>query len=209
MNGSALKLGLALAAVTLATAACGGSDSSKADTGPYAATASPAAGTSMTKAPADFHEIHGEGFTIWAPAGFQEERKKSSNGEPMLTLQAPSSEKAIPQQVGVIRDVNPDAAADEQSFTLESVQSIGGEKAVRTEVPAPTGQRAFLVTWTQSRPSAAGSTATVDTTYWQLMWQVDKDLILNVVAVAPSADWATSDVSRILRSFTVDEGSHA
>lgn len=208
--GNRLLAGIALATVTLVTAACGASSDAK-EKGPYAATASPSAGMSMTKPPSDFREVSGEGFTLAAPAGFQEKRETSSNGEPMLTLEMPSSVPAIPQQVGVVRDLHPHAPVDQQSFTLETVHSVGKEagEVTRVQLAAPEGQQAFLVTWTETRPDTTGGSSSVQATYWQLMWQVSKELILDVVAVAPTADFADSDVSRILRSFKVSSSAHA
>jgi len=166
------------------------------------ATATPSEGaTTMIDPPADYSTVEGAGFEISVPGEFRQERATSSNGEPLLLLELPSQVSAIPQRVAVIRDVAPSSSAAEQSFALETAKSAGGPDAEATRVQLPTeeGQAAFLVRWKEVRPSKGS--ANVEVTYWQLMQQVGDDLILNVVAFAPSEEFPTSEVSKILRTF--------
>ena len=197
-----------LVVTAIAVSACGddgpasaGSAGSDQKAGPFEATATPPAGVEMIDAPADYTDIDGEGFVISAPGEFQQQRATSSNGEPMLILESPSDVTSVPQRVAVIRDVGPKQAADEQSFALETSKAAAGPAADvhRYALPAPEGESAYLTTWQEVRPSEGA--ASVPVTYWQLMHQVSKDLILNVVAYAPTAEFETSEVSKILRTF--------
>lgn len=167
----------------------------------YLPTSSPTTTVTMMKPPADYSTIEGQGFTISAPGEFQRISKTSSNGQPMLVLEKPSSVPALPQRVVVIRDVDPKSPAAEQSYALEAAKAAAGPagKASRTQIPTPEGQSAFLTTWNEVRPTQGS--ATVEVTYWQLMYQVNSSLILNVVALAPAEEFQTSEVSKILRTF--------
>jgi hypothetical protein len=193
--------------------ACGGGGSGPSanpSDKPFLPTDSPSASITMTDPPADYTSIAGAGFTISAPGEFQQQRLESSNGQPMLVLEKPSQVDAVPQRVAVIRDVDPQQSAAEQSFALETAKSAAGPAAQteRSEVSMPDEKgTAFLVTWKEARPSKGA--ADVDVTYWQLFDQVDKNLILNVVAFAPTAEFDTSEVSRILRTFVPDSSSSA
>lgn len=153
--------------------------------------------------PADYTTVEGEGYRISAPSEFQQQRVTSSNGEPALVLELPSSVAAVPQRVAVIRDVAPEASAAQQSYALEAAKSAGAPEVevTREQLAAPEGQAAFLVTWQETRPSQGA--ANVEVTYWQLFHQVSEDLILNVVAFAPTTEFADSEVSTVLRTFEV------
>lgn len=201
MRQHGLAAGIAVG-LTLVTAACGSQDgSTPRGDAVYLPSGSPSATIEMLDPPADYSMITGDGFTISAPSDFQQKRFKSSNGEPGLILEKPSGVAAVPERVAVIRDVDPKASAAEQSFTLETVKSVGGPggEVSRVQLPAPEGQSAFLITWKELRPSKGAGN--VEVTYWQLMQQVDQNLILNVVAFAPSDGFETSEVSKILRTF--------
>jgi hypothetical protein len=194
---------LLVLALCAAVSACGGDPDSKepASEGPFAPSGSASPGVTMIDPPADYTTISGEGFAISAPGEFQQRRATSSNGEPMLVLEKPSQVPAIPQRVAVIRDVDPKSPAEEQSFALETSKAAAGPEASveRVAMPAPEGQSAFLTTWTEIRPGEGSDNVPV--TYWQLMHQVEEDLILNVVAYAPADEFETSEVSKILRTF--------
>ncbi len=97
--------------------------------------------------PAGFAEVSGEGFTLAAPAGFEAERRASSNGEPMLLLNAVQSPGTL---VGVVRDVHPRADAIEQSITLETSTRLvqKATDVAREEIEWPGAQQAVLVRWT-------------------------------------------------------------
>ena len=159
----------------------------------------------MADPPADYSSVQGEGFSISTPSGFQQQRTKSSNNQPMLVLEKPSSVSAVPLQVAVVRDVDPQQSAAEQSFALETSKAAGAPDAevVRSEVAVDGASAAFLTTWQEQRPSAGAQDVSV--TYWQLMVQASKSLILNVVAIAPTAEFDSSEVSTILRSFRLGD----
>lgn len=195
------------ALVALPLAGCG--DDGDQGSGPsgsageHAATEQPQVDVGPIEAPADYTEIEGSGFTIAAPGEFQQQTSTSPNGEPRLVLEKPSQVPQVPQRVVVIRDVDPEQDAEEQSYVLESFKAgpEGGDDTDvhRYRLDAPEGQASFLITWNE--PQAAGGGSTVSVTYWQLMYQVDEHLILNVVAFAPAAEFESSEVSRILRTF--------
>ncbi|MEO9321867.1 hypothetical protein ABFT23_00145 [Nocardioides sp. C4-1] len=173
---------------------------------PYRPTGTPSATVAMGEGPAAYSEVEGSGFTISAPGEFQQQRTTSRNGEPMLVLETPSRVTAVPQRVVVIRDTAPRAPATQQSFALETLKSSSGtsREVHRTSVPGLVDELppAILVSWRERRAGAGAST--VEVTYWQLFQQVGDDLILNVVALAPTAEFETSEVSRILRTFVPD-----
>lgn len=212
------RLGAAAAALTLAMtlgatlAGCGGGDASSEATpdNPYQPTGSPSVTVTLMDPPADYSPIEGEGFTISAPSEFQQQQRTSSNGEPMLVLEKPSQVPAVPQRVAVIRDVDPKSSAVEQSFALEAAKAAGGPEGEversEIDVAGDTGP-AFLVTWKETRPRKGAED--VQVTYWQLLQQVGDELILNVVAFAPSAEFESSEVSKILRTFVADPSSAA
>ncbi|NPC95268.1 hypothetical protein [Nocardioides sp. zg-DK7169] len=192
-------------------AACGDSqDSGTGDRSVYEPTESPSMAVTMIDLPADYSTIEGAGFSIGVPGEFQQKRTQSSNGEPMLVLEKPSEVESLPQRVAIIRDVDPKAPASEQSFALETSKAAAGPEAEAERSTVPSGdddlEPAYLVTWKETRPSADDR---VEVTYWQLLQQVDDDLIINVVALAPSAEFDTSEVSKILRTFVVDASSPA
>lgn len=202
---SRLLSSLLVAALLVPLAACGEDEPAARpaeQTDPSAPTTSPSAQVTMLEPPADYSVVEGNGFTIGAPGEFQQQRTTSSNGEPMLVLEKPSQVEALPQRVAVIRDVRPKTPAIEQSFALETAKAAAGPEAEVERTALPTeeeGQSAFLITWKETLPGEGGDGVSV--TYWQLMHQVSPDLIINVVALAPTEEFETSEVSRILRTF--------
>ncbi|WP_435743818.1 hypothetical protein [Nocardioides sp. SYSU DS0663] len=213
MTRQLLTTPVLVAALALGLAACGGdaSDPSEEAGAVYEPTDSPSMGVTMIDLPADYSTIEGTGFTIGAPGEFQQQRTQSSNGEPMLVLEKPSEVESLPQRVAIIRDVDPTSSAAEQSFALETAKSAAGPGAEveRSQLPATDEDLgpAYLVTWKEVRPGSG--TEDVEVTYWQLFQQAGDDLIINVVALAPSAEFETSEVSRILRTFAVDASAAA
>lgn len=206
-----LRTALVAATLLLAVPACASDDgASPASTSAFSPTASPSPTVTLMPAPAEFSDVRGEGFSISAPPEFQRSERRSSNGQPLLVLEKPSSVPAVPQRVAVVRDVEPVSPAAEQSYALEVSKSAGNPDATVTRVQLPTeveGASAYLVTWEENRATEGG--ATVAVTYWQLMYEADPSLILNVVAFAPSAEFEDSAVSVILRSFEPRSGAAA
>jgi len=188
-----------LAALLVNTVACGDDPDQRGDD-VYQPSPDATPSISPLDPPADYHRVQGDGFVISAPGEFQQLTEESSNGEPMMILELPSQVKALPQRVAVVRDVDPKQDAAQQSFALEAAKSAAGPSAEvsRVSFPAPEGESAFLIRWKETRP---GDGSPVEVTYWQLMRQVSDELILNVVAFAPSEEFETSEVSKILLTF--------
>ena len=187
--------------LTVTLAGCGGGEPSTSPRDQLLQpTATPTVQATLIDAPADYHDVTGSGFTIAAPAEFQEQRQTSSNGEPMLVLENPSRTAELLERVAVIRDTAPKSPVLDQSYVLESAKSAfsGGLGVERLEIEVPGDQQAYLVTWTEQRTSDGRQ---VGLQFWQLMWQTSPDLIFNVVAMAPADEFATSEVSKMLLTF--------
>jgi hypothetical protein len=149
----------------------------------------------------DSRKVAGKGFVLQAPSGFQQRDETSSNGEPMLVLERPSQYADTPIRVAVVRDVAPPQDAVEQSYALEVLKktAAGGQDVVRSQLTWPGTQQAILVQWTEQRRLDGGSA--VPLRYWQLFAQVNADLILNVVALGPAAEFDVSGATQVLQSF--------
>lgn len=200
------RLTLGVAALALVLTGCGGGRASGDDVASSPVPVHPTTSVEMLDPPTGWNQIEGEGFTLSAPDDFEAGSEIVDTGEPMLTLDKPSQYDVPMERVGVIRDVNPGSSAEEQSEALEMFDSApdGDDTEVtRVEMPAPRGQSAFLVT----SPGYLHPTGTdpVEATFWQLVHQVSDDLILNVVAFAPTAEFESSDVRTILRTFVPED----
>lgn len=149
--------------------------------------------------PDGFAEVRGEGFTIAAPPGFTPDRGTSSrNGEPTLVLNGPQGDGAL---VGVVRDVNPPSDALTQAMVLEDKTRLvdRATDVRRDEIDWPGAEQAVMVQWTA--PDSRQSTGPQPFRTLQLVAQVNKELILSVVATAPAASFDQSQVATVLRTF--------
>ena len=144
--------------------------------------------------------IEGPDFTIGVPGSFEEEIVTVSNGTKAYVFDAPRTddEDTTLERVAVLRDVKPKQDVIEQSFVLEEMQSVNNEDEVeRSEVVWPGAEKAVLVQWTNPIGGAEGERQQT----WQLMAQINDDLILNVVAIAPEKSFDSSQLPEILATF--------
>ncbi|MEO5679352.1 MAG: hypothetical protein ABIS47_06765, partial [Acidimicrobiales bacterium] len=119
-----------------------------------------------------------------------------------LTLSArPAHQGDDPTLVAVIRDLKPRAGAADQMAILEDVKrKVNATDVFRREIRWPGARQAFVVGWTEQTrdpPKLPGP----PTRNLQLAVQVDKDLIVNVVATAPAATFDDTQVATVLRTF--------
>lgn len=161
-------------------------------------------GLGPLRPPAGFSAVPGEGFTVHAPAGFEPQRRTSSNGEPMLVLTTGGGDGTAEERlVGVVRDVEwGRAGVLEQSLVLESAkrQLARATDVRRTVVEWPGARAAVMVEWTEKKADAATGAAVAVRTV-QLGVDVDDALSMSVVAVAPVAAFDRSGVATVLRTF--------
>lgn len=144
--------------------------------------------------------VEGPDFTIGVPGSFEEEIVTASNGTKMYVFDAPRTddEDTSLQRVAVLRDEKPDQDVIQQSFVLDEMQSVDNEDEVeRSEVTWPGAERAVLVQWTNPVGGADGERRET----WQLMAQINPDLILNVVALGDAETFDQSELPTILSTF--------
>jgi hypothetical protein len=145
----------------------------------------------------DAREVAGDGWTIQVPAKFEEQTVPGAEGTTTYRWIAPAA-GSQPPLVAVVTDAKPRADAIEQSKTLEITTELDPKvKVTRSELDWPGAQRAILLQWTQPQQGTTGGLTT-----WQLMVQVNSGLILNALAIAPDADFASLRLAEVLSTFT-------
>lgn len=145
----------------------------------------------------DARQITGAGWTIQVPAKFEEKTGPGAGGTTTYTWISPAA-GAQPPLVAVVSDPKPRVDAIEQSKTLEITAELDPKvKVTRSELAWPGAQRAILLQWTEPKQGLPDGLTT-----WQLMVQVNSGLILNALAVAPPADFATLGLAEVLSTFT-------
>lgn len=199
-RGTALTLGVIIAM----TACSSGSDDTK-NLDPRVQRLLPkdtpsVAVTARNGQPAETRQVSGKFFAMYVPANFQEKSVLQSTGEQLVAFDAPSSKPATPVRVAVVPDPLPKAVAIEQSYTLEVVKQQAGVKDLtRSMVTWPGTQSAVLLQWTET--IAGAGAADEPLRYWQLMTQVNGQLIVNLIAVAPVSEFDTAGLARIVETF--------
>lgn len=192
---------LALVAVGALLAGCSGS-AGDGDLPPRLETIRPSESPSpvfahSAKAQIDARAVTGDGWSIQVPARFEEQTAPGAEGTTTYRWIAPAA-GAQPPLVAVVTDSKPRADAIEQSKTLEIATEIDPKvKVTRSELAWPGAERAILLQWTAPRQGATGGLTT-----WQLMVQVNSGLILNALAIAPEADFASLGLAEVLSTFT-------
>lgn len=195
-HATALTLG-----VLIAMTACGSGSDDTAKLEPrlqrMVPTDTPAAAvTALSGQPAETRPVTGKFFTMYVPANFQEKSVLQAGGEQMVTLDAPSSKPATPVRLAIVPDPAPKRTAIESTYLLEVVkQSEGVKDLTRSPLKWPGAQSAILLQWTQT-PAGAAPQRT-----WQLVAQVNDHLIVNLIAVAPAAEFDTSGLAKIVATF--------
>lgn len=179
----------------------GGSESSAKKE--LAATESPEHPLEPTDVPTRWRTVEGKRFTIGVPGSFTSDTKQASNGSTMYLFDAPGSAKEASRlaRVAVVRDVKPKSDALSQSYVLKQFKAVENEQPpVRSKLTWPGIEKpAYLVQWTT--PIGGGQGAKQET--WPLMVQVDPELIINVVAVAPAGTLEKKKLVQIMSTFRV------
>lgn len=195
----------AIMVLIVGASACSSPDSPpKQDVQPSSSSAQPTGTTTLavapTAIPSQWRTVNGEDFTIGVPASYTEEQFTASNGTKGYAFDAPraGNDDAGLVRVAIIRDEEPATDVIEQSVVLEEMQSIENDgRVIRKQLKWPGSEQAVLVQWTNPLDGAEGDRRET----WQLMVQINPDLIINVVAIAPAATFADSDVSQVLATF--------
>jgi hypothetical protein len=150
--------------------------------------------------PVGTRQATGKFFSMYVPTNFQEKSVPMANGEQMMAFDSPSSNPATPVRAAVIPDSTPKTTAIEQSHDIElTKQSKGFKDLTRTMVKWPGAQSAILLQWTET---PAGALATDEPQRnWQLMAQVNDQLIVNILAFAPAAEFDKAGLATIVETF--------
>ncbi len=141
----------------------------------------------------DAEELSGEHFTLQVPADYEEQVITTSQGQDMTIFKHPATTEAAPTQVALVAEPEPNAGVMEQSASLEAQKAASDFS--RSVVEWPGAQQAVFLAFTD--PGAGGD----DQQTWQIMAQVDDELIVNVVATAPASEFDSSGVGEVLRTF--------
>lgn len=190
-------------ALLMTVAACSSSDGSTDGTvDPSQSSLQPSDAPTPAVTPAEitsqWRTIEGPDFTVGIPESFTDEVVTVSNGTKAHVCDAPGSNPDSLERVAVLRDENPESDVIQQSFVLEEMQSVSNEDEVeRAEVTWPGTEKAVLVQWTNP---VAGSDGKRRET-WQLMAQINDDLILNVVALGDADSFDESELPEIFATF--------
>lgn len=145
--------------------------------------------------------LTGPHYRISIPAAWTDRTDTSSTAQiKPVVAEKPDAAAGRPIWVGIV--VDDQAASDvyDQSLVLESSKRLAGATAItRTALAWPGAQRAVLIGWEET-PRGGGSGPV---RYLQLMAQVRQGLIVNAVAQAPTEDFGTAGLDRVLRSLVV------
>ena len=146
--------------------------------------------------PGGTRKVRGKFFSMYVPANFQDKSVPQASGEQMVIVNAPSSNQATPVRVGVVTDPAPKKTATELSYDLEVFKkSEGAKDLTRSALKWPGAQNAILLQWTQTLAGANPQRT------WQLVAQVNDHLIVNIIAVAPAAEFDTAGLAKIIETF--------
>lgn len=206
MPGHPSRAALIATALVITGAACSSSpdepkektvESSQSQMQPTGAPTPPVTPTAVSS---QWRTVEGPDFSIGVPGSFTEEIVTASNGTKAYVFDAPRTgdDDVSLERVAVLRDTKPKTDVIQQSFVLEEMQSVNNEEEVeRSEVTWPGTEKAVLVQWTN--PVGGGDGKRRET--WQLMAQINPDLILNVVALGDADTFDKSELPRILATF--------
>lgn len=197
---------VAVTAVLLVTmAACSSSDETPEETvkssqSQMQPTGTPTPPVAPAQVSSQWRTVEGPDFTIGVPGVFEEEVVTADNGTKAYVFDAPRTAGVDTslERVAILRDEKPKTDVIQQSFVLEEMQSVDNEDEVeRSEVTWPGAEKAVLVQWTNPVGGSEGKRRET----WQLMAQIDSDLILNVVAIGDADTFDESELPKILATF--------
>lgn len=160
---------------------------------------SPSPTVTPVETPSGAQVVTGKHFSIAVPSDFEEQTvPQGGQNPPMHLFRAPTDSATQPVRVAVVTETNAKTSAIEQSYTLEVAKQGQGVKDFRrSSVTWPGTQRAILLQWTQA--ADGGKEARTQT--WQLMAQVDEDVILSVVAIAPVSEFDAAELAQVFQTF--------
>lgn len=159
----------------------------------------------MTKAPSvpvGFRTVTGRNYAISVPGQWTEATVPPvlEGGPTGLAFDEPGLSPDAPVRLGVVVDVKPRANAYEQSQALQLQKIAAGVTDFRrSEVPWPGAQHAVLLEWSEAPGGSSGASFRTQ----QLMAQVSPTLIVNVVGVAPSDTFATTQLDKAISTLTL------
>lgn len=205
MPGSRRCVVTVMTALVVVLTACSSSDETPEETVEPSQSQMQPSGTptpSVTPAPisSQWRTVEGPDFTIGVPGVFTEEIVTADNGTKAYVFDAPRTDDddTSLERVAILRDEEPKTDVIQQSFVLEEMQSVNNEDEVeRSEVAWPGAEKAVLVQWTSPVGGSEGKRRET----WQLMVQIDSDLILNVVAIGDADTFDESELPKILATF--------
>lgn len=181
-----------------------------ADPGQPEATASASAGgaaglTPLAQPPRDSRQVGADFYTLAAPATFQQSERPGPGGLPMLVLSGPAEDPGSVAEVVAFTDPEATApVADQMSGLVAQLVDLRGVEDVQREsVEWPGTTAAVLVRWTEDTATADG---TVTQTFAQMAVETEDGRSATVIAVAPSAEFESSGVLDVLRTFDVTGG---
>lgn len=164
-------------------------------------TGTPTPPVTPTQISSQWRTVEGPDFTIGVPGVFEEKVVTASNGTKAYVFDAPRTgdDDTSLERVAILRDEKPKSDVIQQSFVLEEMQSVKNnqDEVERSEVTWPGAEKAVLVQWTS--PVGGGEGKRRET--WQLMAQINPDLILNVVALGDADTFDETELPTILSTF--------
>lgn len=192
-------------ALVVTMTACSSSDESPEETvDPSQSQMQPTGTPTPPIAPArissQWRTVEGPDFTIGVPGVFTEEIVTADNGTKAYVFDAPRTDDddTSLERVAILRDEKTKTDVIQQSFVLEEMESVNNEDEVeRSEVTWPGTEKAVLVQWTSPVGGSEGRRRET----WQLMAQIDSDLILNVVALGDADGFDESELPKMLATF--------
>jgi len=153
----------------------------------------PPSSTPIPSPPLEFRAVKGEHYTISVPAGWEEETipPRSEDGVPATLFHPTGATPSSPIRLGVVVDNQAVSGAIEQSQVLAVQKGVSEATGLtRSEVTWPGARRAVIVQWEEKQGGPQG--ATVRTR--QLFAELNDKVIVNVVAMAPVDEFATSQL---------------
>ena len=156
----------------------------------------------LSEQPRDTRLVEGDGFSLFAPAQFQQSTRPGPGDVPMVVLGTPSQEAGGVVEVVAFREADAAAGVQEQMAALAASKTdLGGVTDLRREVVEwPGAADAVLVRWSEPTNTAEGA---ITQTFAQLAVEVGDGSLVTVVAVAPEEEFDAAGVFGVLRTLNV------